>query len=155
MCDIIVAEEADGSRLVVAHPGFVAFVPWAAEVPGDTWIVPRRHQPDFRGLSDKEVSGLAALFHEIVPRIDVVASAYNVTLESCSLPPGGPKPPAPSDDTVPRALVEDPALHWFLRIRPRTTVGAGFEIATGISVNPSLPEDDAARLRAWGRTPTR
>lgn len=139
VCDIVRAEEADGSRLVATHPQFVAFVPWAAEAPFETRIVPRRHQADFRGLRDEDVSGLAAMFHDVSTRVGGVASAYNVTLESCSLR---------RDGSAQHVVVDDPALHWFLRIRPRMTVAAGFEIATGVSVNPSLPEDDAARLRA-------
>jgi UDPglucose--hexose-1-phosphate uridylyltransferase len=137
MCDTMAAEEAAGVRMVTATPGFVAFVPWAAEVPCDTWIVPKRHQADFRELRDDEVPGLAAVLRDVLTRVGAVSSAYNVTLESCSLDRGG----------GPGAEVEgDPALHWFLRVRPRVTTAAGFEVATGISVNPSLPEHDAVRL---------
>ena len=89
LCDTMAAEEAVGVRMVTATPGFVAFVPWAAEVPCDTWIVPRRHQADFRDLRDDEVPGLAAVFRDVLTRVGAVSSAYNVTLESCSLDPGG------------------------------------------------------------------
>lgn len=138
LCDMVATEEAEGGRLVTATPGFVAFVPWAAEVPCDTWIVPRRHQADFRELRDGEVSGMAAVLRDVLTRVGAVSSAYNVTLESCSLLRG-----ASRGDEV----IQDPALHWFLRVRPRTTAAAGFEVATGISINPSPPERDAARLR--------
>jgi UDPglucose--hexose-1-phosphate uridylyltransferase len=141
VCDMIAAEEADGVRLVTADPGFVAFVPWAAEVPCDTWIVPRRHQPDFRELRDDDVLGLAAVFRDVLTRVGAVSSAHNVTLESCSLQ-GGPRGGSRGSE-----VIQDPALHWFLRVRPRVTVAAGFEVATGISINPSLPERDASRLR--------
>ncbi len=138
VCDMMAAEEAVGVRMVTADPGFVAFVPWAAEVPCDTWIVPRRHQADFRDLRDDEVPGLATVFRDVLTRVGAVSSAYNVTLESCSLDPGGQSG---------TEIGGDPALHWFLRVRPRVTVAAGFEVATGISINPSLPERDAGRLR--------
>jgi UDPglucose--hexose-1-phosphate uridylyltransferase len=138
LCDTMAAEEATGVRMVTATPGFVAFVPWAAEVPCDTWIVPRRHQADFRELRDDEVPGLAAVLREVLTGVGAVSSAYNVTLESCSLDPGGPPG---------TGVGGDPALHWFLRVRPRVTTAAGFEVATGMSINPSLPEHDAARLR--------
>lgn len=141
VCDMIASEEADGVRMVTATSEFVAFVPWAAEVPCDTWIVPRRHQADFRELREEEVPGLAAVFRDALTRVNTVSAAYNVTLEPCSLqggPRGGP---------LGSEVIRDPALHWFLRVRPRTTAAAGFEVATGISINPSLPERDAARLR--------
>jgi UDPglucose--hexose-1-phosphate uridylyltransferase len=34
-----------------------------------------------------------------------------------------------------------------LRIVPRTTVQAGFELSAGMNINPSLPEHDAEVLR--------
>jgi len=40
-----------------------------------------------------------------------------------------------------------PCNHWFLQIRPRMTTPAGFEIGSGMTINPSLPENDAKRLR--------
>ncbi len=141
VCDMIASEEADGIRLVTATPRFVAFVPWAAEVPCDMRIVPRRHQADFREMREEEVPGLAVVLRDVLTRVGAVSAAYNVTLESCSLPRGGP---------LGSEAIRDPALHWFLRVRPRLTMAAGFEVATGISINPSLPERDAARLRASG-----
>jgi UDPglucose--hexose-1-phosphate uridylyltransferase len=41
----------------------------------------------------------------------------------------------------------DPALHWLLQIRPRIVTAAGFEVGSGMSINPSLPEADADELR--------
>jgi hypothetical protein len=36
----------------------------------------------------------------------------------------------------------EPQLRWYLQIRPRLTTQAGLEIGSGISINPSIPEDD-------------
>jgi UDPglucose--hexose-1-phosphate uridylyltransferase len=41
----------------------------------------------------------------------------------------------------------EPPIHWHLQIRPRLTTPVGFEMGTGISINPSLPENDAAFLK--------
>jgi UDPglucose--hexose-1-phosphate uridylyltransferase len=40
-----------------------------------------------------------------------------------------------------------PYLHWYLRVLPNLVRPAGFEHASGFTVNPSVPEEDAARLR--------
>ena len=45
----------------------------------------------------------------------------------------------------------EPQAHWFLKISPRLTTRAGFEIGSGMSINTSLPEEDAAFLRAGGQ----
>ena len=36
--------------------------------------------------------------------------------------------------------------HWHLQIIPRLTTTAGFEMGSGIHINPSLPEADARLL---------
>jgi len=36
---------------------------------------------------------------------------------------------------------------WYLQIRHRLMTMAGFEIGSGISINPSVPEEDAAFLK--------
>ena len=41
-----------------------------------------------------------------------------------------------------------PFVHWRLRIVPDIVRPGGFELASGMRVNPSLPEDDAEKLRA-------
>jgi UDPglucose--hexose-1-phosphate uridylyltransferase len=51
-------------------------------------------------------------------------------------------------NTAARSRADEPYLHWYLQVRPRLTTRAGFEIGSGISINPSLPEEDAAVLNA-------
>jgi UDPglucose--hexose-1-phosphate uridylyltransferase len=40
------------------------------------------------------------------------------------------------------------AFHWFVRIVPKLTTPAGFELASGMSINTVAPEDAAAALRS-------
>ncbi len=37
--------------------------------------------------------------------------------------------------------------HWYLSIRPRLITLGDFEMGAGMNINPSLPEQDAERLR--------
>lgn len=46
-------------------------------------------------------------------------------------------------NTAAQYRAREPQLHWFLRIRPRLVTRAGFEIGSGMTINPSLPESDA------------
>ena len=39
-------ELRERQRIILENKSFVAFVPFAAEVPCEIWIVPRRHQAD-------------------------------------------------------------------------------------------------------------
>jgi len=46
-------------------------------------------------------------------------------------------------NTSARYRADDPELHWYLQVRPRLTTQAGFEVGSGMSINPTVPEDDA------------
>ncbi|MGD9577733.1 MAG: hypothetical protein AB7Y74_05740, partial [Syntrophorhabdus sp.] len=43
-------------------------------------------------------------------------------------------------NTCTQYKADEPHLHWYLQIRPRFTTIAGFEIGSGIRINPSNPE---------------
>ena len=132
LCDILEFEIGNERRLLWANEAFAAFVPYAADVPYETWIVPRRHRADFGPRDDRGKAAFAGALQRSLERLGdrLDDPDYNFMIHSA-----GPK------------HADAPHLHWYVRIAPRLTTRAGFEIGSGISINPSLPEDDAARLR--------
>jgi UDPglucose--hexose-1-phosphate uridylyltransferase len=131
-CEMIEEELASQERLVHTTDAFVAFVPFAARVPYEVWILPRSHTPEFGRLSAADRSSLAALLHTLLRRLHnrLDDPDYNFFVR-----------------TALEHESEAPYLHWSLRLQPRTSVEAGFELGTGIRINPSIPERDAAVLR--------
>lgn len=131
-CDILAREVSEGQRMVFENPSFAAFVPFAADVPFETWIVPRRHRADFGEVSDVEKRDLAKALRDILARFQEKLSDpdYNYVVNTSTRHRAGELP-----------------LHWYLRIRPRLVTPAGFEMGSGMSINPSIPEEDAAFLR--------
>lgn len=134
-CTMIEDELDAETRLVWTSDAFVAFVPFAAQVPFEMWILPREHEPEFGRLSPPDRQELARALHAALNRLHsgLGDPDYNFFVR-----------------TALAHEPEAPYLHWSLRIRPRTTVQAGFEQSTGVQVNPSIPERDAALLRAEG-----
>lgn len=130
--DILAFEQRDQQRVILENGSFVAFVPFAAEVPCEIWIMPRRQQADFGSISEDEKAELAIILRNVLARLhDRLGDPdYNYII-----------------NTAARYKAGEPHLRWYLQIRPRLTTRAGFEIGSGISVNPSLPEEDAALLR--------
>lgn len=130
-CDIAERESA-GPRRVEQSDDFVAFVPFAAEVPGEVMLLPRMHRSSFVALDGASRTGFARMLRSVLRRMrDAYGDpAYNFYIRT---------PLCPSGD--------DPHLHWYLRLMPRTTVQAGFEWSTDLRINPSSPEADAGRLR--------
>jgi UDPglucose--hexose-1-phosphate uridylyltransferase len=131
-CDILKQEAQERQRVISENETFLAFVPYAAEVPFEIWIMPTKHQASFSDLSDQEKPGLAAILQDCLARLQRKLNDpdYNYII-----------------NTAARYRAGEPQLHWYLQIRPRLTTQAGFEIGSGISINPSLPEEDAAFLR--------
>ena len=131
-CDILGYELDHGQRIICNNDSFVAFVPYAAEVPFEAWIMPRKHKADFGDISDREKVDLTGIMKDILRRYyeKLGDPDYNYII-----------------NTSVRYRSEEPQLHWYLQILPRLMTRAGFEIGSGININPSIPEDDAEFLR--------
>lgn len=132
LCSLEDVERAWDERVVMENEHFVTVVPFAAEGPYEVWIIPRRHQAEFGEAEPGERKALAHMLGEMLRRYRDRAGDpdYNLMLHS-----------------GPRSRSGSRALHWFIQLRPRIGHVAGFEMATGIHINPSQPEADAAVLR--------
>jgi UDPglucose--hexose-1-phosphate uridylyltransferase len=131
LCDIVAFESQDRRRIILENDTFLVFVPFAAEVPFEIWIVPKRHQADFGAISDAEKGHLASALWGALSRLHskLQDPDYNYVIHSAAQHKAG-----------------EPQLHWYLQIQPRLTTQAGFEIGSGMRINPSLPEKDAQFL---------
>jgi UDPglucose--hexose-1-phosphate uridylyltransferase len=132
VCSILETEQSDGNRVFFENELFLAFVPFAAAVPFEVWIVPKLHCSDFGLASERERADLASALKDTLQLYqDTLGDPdYNYVINSYSRQP-----------TMLRHL------HWFVQIRPRLTTPAGFELGSGMHINPSVPEADAAVLR--------
>ncbi|MGK7872155.1 MAG: galactose-1-phosphate uridylyltransferase [Xenococcaceae cyanobacterium] len=132
-CDILEFETQDGRRVIEENSSFLAFVPFAAEVPFEIWILPKQHQADFGSISEQEKSDFAVILKNVLAKLSEKLNDpdYNYVI-----------------NTAARYKAEEPQVHWYCQIQPRLTTPAGFEIGSGISINPSIPELDAEFLRA-------
>jgi len=131
-CEMLESELRNKRRLVGENQSHVAWVPFAAEAECEIWVMPKKHQADFANISNQEKKHLASLLHDILVKFvrKLRDPDYNYVINSCA-----------------KHKSEEPYLHWYLRIKPQLTKPAGFEIGSGISVNPSFPEKDAKLLR--------
>jgi len=137
-CDMIEQELACEERIVLDTPGFVAFCPFAARFPFETWIVPAQHASHYETLSRPAAEELARVLERVLAKIESALDrpAYNYIIHT-----------APFDT---------PALghyHWHIEIIPRVTKTAGFEWGTGFYINPVPPEEAAAFMRSLDAVP--
>ena len=127
-CDILEHEIQEDRRVVAENSSFLAFVPFAAEVPFEMWIMPKQHEADFGSISDQEKAEFASILRMVLANLyeKLNDPDYNYVI-----------------NTAARYKAEEPQGHWYCRIMPRLTTRAGFEIVSGMSINPSIPEADA------------
>lgn len=140
-CELADTELREGLRLVDANEHFVAYCPYAATLPFETWIQPRRHAAQFAAIPQECMPELALLLKRVLWALQEAAGdpPYNLVVHGapadfrCSDPRSG--------DTKPEAF------HWHIEILPRITRFAGFEMGTGFHINPMPPENAAAAMR--------
>ncbi|MFN3745883.1 MAG: DUF4931 domain-containing protein [Hyphomicrobiaceae bacterium] len=132
LCDELELARADGRRVVEEGKFFTAMVPFAATRPFEVWLVPKRHRASFTEIERGELVEMALFLRSALCRLKCVLgdAPYNFVVNSAG--------PAEAGRSY---------LHWRLRIAPGLTTPGGFELATGMSINPSSPEDDARALR--------
>ncbi len=132
-CDMIEQELAFEKRIVVDSPGFVAFCPFAARFPFETWILPSNHASHYETLSRSSAEELARVIKRVLAKIETALDrpAYNYIIHT-----------APFDTS---ALGH---YHWHIEIIPRVTKTAGFEWGTGFYINPVPPEEAATFMRS-------
>lgn len=140
--DLIQQERDCGERVVAERDGFVAYVPYAARFPCELWVTPTRLQAEFTSLGDDQLAALADLVGDLLRRLRACLDdpPYNLLLFTA------PRARARSEDSPYwRSLPH--IFHWHLEIVPRLTQATGFELGSGLSVNPWLPEAAARLLR--------
>lgn len=132
-CGEVGHEASDGQRVIEATQQFLVAVPFAAKSPYELRITPFRHRPSFTDASAVEVMDLIAILRRSLARLRDALGHH-----TCNLTIGS---------AASHSL--DPASdHWSLSIVPDLLRRCGFELGSGLPVNPSRPEEDAAILRS-------
>ena len=131
-CKVLMEELADGARLVHQTDHFVAFLPFASLTPFSLWIYPRRHMASYGEIHNEELGDLARMLRIILAKLyhGLANPDFNYVIRT-----------APSEYRYCRYY------HWYISVIPRLTKTAGFELGSGIYINPTLPEANAEFLR--------
>ncbi len=133
-CDLIHAELKSKERIIWQDDSLVAFCPFASHLPMLVRLTTLEHQPCYEDLNDVTIESVSRIVRRVVSWLEKLrpGTAYNFCLHT--------RPPASSDSSD--------AYHWSIEIFPRMTQVAGFEWSSQCMINPVLPEDAAAELRA-------
>lgn len=139
-CDIIENEKRDKRRVIFENDLFIVLAPFAPRVSFEQWILPKEHHAGFERLTDLELPQLVEAAKVVTQGLKNGFNdpPYNMFVYS-----------SPCDDTgsfYPRDKYSH--FHWQIRYMPRMGMMASFEMATGLEISATLPEDDAEYLRS-------
>jgi UDPglucose--hexose-1-phosphate uridylyltransferase len=131
-CDLVRQERADGRRIVLETPQFVALAPYASRAPFETWILPTEHMAHFETLDLDGCRALGASLGIVLRRVTEALddAPYSMAIHTAPVPEG------------------HEFYHWHVEILPRVTRGGGLEALGGLYLNPTPPEEAAAFLRS-------
>ncbi|MCS6919810.1 MAG: DUF4931 domain-containing protein [Fimbriimonadales bacterium] len=127
---IIEQELREGVRVVRQTERFLLYAPFASRAPYELAILPLEPTARFEQMPDEALAEFAALLQNALQRLNAVLSnpPYNYMLF-----------------TAPNGYEGEFWLH--LRIAPRLSIDAGFELGSGVGINITAPEDAARYLR--------
>jgi UDPglucose--hexose-1-phosphate uridylyltransferase len=142
-CDTLNQELRVPERIVEQPGGFVALCPFAARVPYETWIMPRKHDSSFERyvtLQPHQLGELSALIRRTLQRVMSVAEAFHMVLH-----------------TVPNTYQKsnilqywktvDEDYHWHIEILPILAARAKPYFLKEVYYTPISSERAAERLR--------
>ncbi|MHC1588788.1 MAG: galactose-1-phosphate uridylyltransferase [Methermicoccaceae archaeon] len=125
MCEVVRKEV--GERLVCENEHFSAISPFCAKMPFEMWIVPKRHVSTLLLLNAEELFSLGKILRDVLFRLHAIVGdvSYNYMFFQ-----------HPSDERY----------HMYLKVLPKLSIIAGFELSTDVYINVVSPEDAAAYM---------
>ncbi len=130
--DVVAAERGAGHRMVDERGAFAAFAPFASQSPFETWIVPTTHGSSLGNLFDDDVPALA----------DTLICVLGAIRRACGDPDYNFVVYSTESEGRPSAV-----FCWHIKIIPKLSTPAGFELSSAMSINTVSPEDAARELR--------
>jgi len=131
-CDILDWEGKENKRIVFENSSFMVIAPYASRSAFELWVLPKKHDPYFERIAGKQEYHLGEALKHAMQKlyIGLKDPAINFYLHT-----------SPCDGN------DYDHYHWHIEILPRTSIWAGFEMATGIEVSTMVPEDAAQFLK--------
>jgi len=147
-CDIVRQDQKDGKRIVDVQGDYYALCPYAARVPYEVWLLPRRHNHLFeQARPGSNRRQFAALLGRVLRRLEKLAPAFHLVIHT-----------APSTRSKKgelagywKTLADD--FHWHIEILPIVETKSKSYSIKETYFNAVLPEQAAERFRSLDPNP--
>ncbi len=117
--DIIQWELGEKQRIIFEDEHAIALSPYAVREAFGVWILPKQQRARFADLTDSERHSFAVMLKKLTGKLDSVNIDYNYFLQDS---------------------LAGEHQHFHLKLEPRPNIWAGFELSTGVIINPISPE---------------
>ena len=131
-CELVAEELMKVERIIAETEKFVILQPYASRALFETWIVPKEHSASFGLFPTLGLAELAAVLRDTLFCIyhELDNPDFNLMIDTST-----------TEDEY------DPYYHWHIRIVPRLSTIAGFEMGSGIYISATLPEETTKIVR--------
>lgn len=139
-CLILRHEAERGERIILRNDHFCVLSPYASRFPFEMRVNPVRHSARYADITEDELGSLAETMRTVLTRLKNSLSdpPYNFLIHQA--------PNARMTLNGSRVVSVDRSYHWHIEIIPVLTKVAGFELGTGLYINPVSPEIAAQTL---------
>ena len=139
--DILENERLAELRIISERGDFTAYCPYASAFPFEVIIAPRRALTNLDELNRDDMANLSDLMKEIFTRLDMQLGNFDFNLAFRLAPLNSNFENAPFFPHL------KDFFRFSIRIMPRIYRLGGFELSTGMLINPVEPEEAAKLLR--------
>jgi UDPglucose--hexose-1-phosphate uridylyltransferase len=129
--DVIYEESQTKERVIYENERFFVYAPYASSF-GFEVIVAAKNKESLRALDKDEINSLAAIFEKLFGSYKNCLGRFDFNVEFNA-----------------QTIASQEYTNFFIRIIPRLSVVAGYEIASGTFINPFMPETVAKRMREF------
>jgi UDPglucose--hexose-1-phosphate uridylyltransferase len=139
--DLLINEQEAKIRIVARRGDFTAFCPFASSYPFEVIIAPQRDLTSLDDLNRDDIAHLARLLKEVFQRLESELGNFNYNLAFRMAPLNS------NFENEPYFPHLKKYYRMTIRIMPRIYRLGGFELSTGMLINPVTPEEAAKLLR--------
>lgn len=132
-CDMIATEQQEAERIVFENSDFIAFCFFAARMPFEIWVLPKKHLVNFEDFNQDKIQKLTEVLKMVLTQLSIALAdpPYNFYLHTM---------PAKRDHL-------ENFYHFHIEILPRLSRIGGYELGAGIWIDVVSPERAAEFLK--------
>ncbi len=127
--DIAHEELSIGKRVIYENNSFVAFAPFASLYPFEIFIVPKDQYCNMNELDQKSIEDLSVILKTIYKKMYTFLGDFHFNM------------------IFKNSIKSEEFYTFYIQIIPRIYMLAGFELSTGMGINPIEPESASKKLR--------